>query len=257
MCTLVMLRRPGAAWPILVGANRDELAGRAAAPPARHWVDRPWVVAGLDRLGGGSWLGLSDRGLMAAVMNRTGTLGPAADKRSRGELVLMALDHDTAGAAARALAGLDPHVYRPFNLVVADAREAWWLRHGGEGPIGLVPVPAGLHLLSATELDDPAHPRIAHNRPRFLAAAPPRPEVQDWSDWQVLLAATDAPPGLGPEAAMVLDYPNGFGTRSSALLALPADPGQPPCWLHAEGRPDRAAFVPVDTGRAGRDDPVG
>lgn len=251
MCTLVVLRRPGASWPLLVGANRDELATRPAAPPARHWPDRPWVVAGLDRLGGGSWLGLSDCGVLAAVMNRTATLGPAAGKRSRGELVLTALDHDRAGVAARALAGLDPRAYRPFNLVVADAGEAWWLRHRGEGPIEALPIPAGLHLLSATELDDPAHPRIAYNRPRFLAAAIPRPSVHDWSAWQALLAGTDFPPALGREAAMVLDYPDGFGTRSSALLALPADPHHPPCWLHAEGRPDRAAFAPVDAGRPG------
>jgi uncharacterized protein with NRDE domain len=250
MCTLVMHRGPGAAWPVLIAANRDEVRDRPSAAPARHWPERPRVVAGLDLTGGGSWLGLSDRGLVAAVMNRTGTLGPAVGKRSRGELVLMALDHDGAGAAARALASLDPDAYRPFNLVVVDADEAWWLRHGGEGPIAMRPIPVGLHLLSATELDDLHDPRIAHNRPRFLAAACPRPEAGDWVAWQQLLADADYPPGLGPEAAMLQDRPDGFGTRSSALLALSADPGSRPHWLHAEGRPDRAAFLPVDLGDA-------
>ena len=106
MCTLVMLRRPGHPWPLLLAANRDEMHDRPSAPPARHWEDRPDVVAGLDLLGGGSWLGINDHGLVAAVMNREGSLGPAEGKRSRGELVLEALDHAEAGEAARALADL-------------------------------------------------------------------------------------------------------------------------------------------------------
>ena len=28
MCTLVLLRRPGAIWPLVLAANRDELASR-------------------------------------------------------------------------------------------------------------------------------------------------------------------------------------------------------------------------------------
>jgi uncharacterized protein with NRDE domain len=248
VCTLVILRRPGHDWPILIAANRDELRGRPSAPPARHWPDRPEVIAGLDHEAGGSWLGVNDHGLVAAVMNRTGTLGPEGGKRSRGELVLEALDHAEADAAAGALADLNPTAYRPFNLVVADPRNAYWLRHVGPDPVRVYPIPPGLHLLSATELDDPDHPRISLNRPRFLAAPTPLPETDDWTAWRDLLAATDYPESLGPEAAMMLlDRPDGFGTRSSALIALPAYPGHNtrPRWLHADGRPDQTAFVPV------------
>ena len=72
--------------------------------------------------------------MVAAVLNRVGSLGPAAGKRSRGELVLEALDHADAAAAAKALADLDPEAYRPFNLLIADARDAFWLRHAGGLP---------------------------------------------------------------------------------------------------------------------------
>src|SRR6266581_9268973 len=107
MCTLVILRRPEHPWPIIIGAYRDEMIDRAALPPGRHWPDRPEIVAGLDRLAGGSWLGLNDWGVAAAVLNRHGSLGPAAGLRSRGELVLAALDHADAVAAAEALSDLD------------------------------------------------------------------------------------------------------------------------------------------------------
>ena len=102
MCTAVLLRRPGHAWPLVFAGNRDEMAERPWKPPGRHWPDRPEVVAGLDETAGGSWLGLNDHGVLAVVLNRTGSLGPQAGKRSRGELVLEALDHADAAEAARA-----------------------------------------------------------------------------------------------------------------------------------------------------------
>ena len=101
MCSVILLRRPDATWPLILGANRDEMAGRPWKAPARHWPDRPNVIAGLDELAGGSWLGMNDEGVVAAVLNRMGTLGPEAGKRSRGELVLDALDFADAAEAAR------------------------------------------------------------------------------------------------------------------------------------------------------------
>src|ERR1700719_1673890 len=135
MCTLVILRRPEHDWPVIIGANRDEMIDRPAEPPGRHWPDREEVVAGRDLLAGGSWLGLNDWGVAAAVLNRHGSLGPAAGLRSRGELVLEALDHADAVAAAEALSYLDPAAYRSFNLIVADNRDAFWLCHDGAGRI--------------------------------------------------------------------------------------------------------------------------
>src|SRR5579862_3413527 len=100
MCTIVMLRQPEHDWPLILGANRDEMANRPSRSPGRHWPDRPEVVAGLDELAGGSWLGVNDHGVLAAILNRAGALGPQAGKRSRGELVLEALDHADAIEAA-------------------------------------------------------------------------------------------------------------------------------------------------------------
>lgn len=247
MCTLVILHRPGHPWPLLLGANRDELRDRPSAPPGRHWPDRPDVVAGLDRLGGGSWLGLNDQGLVAAVMNRTGTLGPEPGKRSRGELVLEALDHAEADQAAEALADLNPAAYRPFNLVVADPGAVYWLTHRGDGPIRRLRVPSGLHMLTSGDLDDLSQPRIRLHLPRFRAAAPPDPEREDWGSWKPLFASRTHAAPQGAETAMTFELPSGFGTVSSALLALPRYPGYEarPRWLFADGPPDRAPFRPL------------
>jgi uncharacterized protein with NRDE domain len=250
MCSLIILRRPGHDWPLLIAANRDELLSRPSRPPARHWPDRPDVVAGLDENGGGSWIGINDHGLVAAVLNRTGTLGPASGKRSRGELVLEALDHAEAGAAAGALADLHPDAYRPFNLIIAGPRDAYWLRHGGDGEVRVHPIANGLHMLTAGELDDLTEPRIRRFLPQFREAPTPDPEHDDWSAWQALLARTDFDDAGDPNAAMTLRMTvdgDTFATRSSSLIAIPAYPGfeHRPRWWHADGAPDRTAFAPV------------
>lgn len=221
MCTLILLRRPGHDWPVIVGANRDEMIARPWREPGRHWPDRPEVVAGLDQQAGGSWLGINDHGVVAGILNRHGSLGPAPGQRSRGELVLDALDYADAADAAEALAAIDPRAYRTFNMVVADSRDAFWLRHAddsGKMPVEARPVAAGLSMIASGEMDDPEIPRLVRYRPRFLAAPAPDPASGEWSAWADLLGEA----GGGPERALRFDAGGGFATVSSALLALPS-----------------------------------
>jgi Transport and Golgi organisation 2 len=222
MCTLILLRRPGHEWPVIVGANRDEMVARPWQPPARHWPDRPEVVAGLDELAGGSWLGLNDHGVLAGILNRMGSLGPAPGQRSRGELVLEALDHADAADAAKALSQIDPRAYRSFNMIVADSRDAFWLRHAdeqGNRPVEAHPIKEGLSMIASGELDDPSIARLKRYRPRFLDAPPPDPARGDWASWEALLGDTSSDDG--PTSAMRFTTDRGFATVSSALIALP------------------------------------
>ena len=248
MCTLVLLRRPGDDWPVIVGANRDEMVDRPWRGPDRHWPDREDVVAGQDLEAGGTWLGLNDHGVVAGILNRPGALGPAPNKRSRGELVLEALDHADAADAAAALADLDGAAYRPFNLVIADNRDAFWLTLRTEGGrVEKHPIAEGLSMITANDLNDRETPRIRNYLPKFRECSPPDPASGDWSDWQALLSDTGSAPGDGPAGAMAIETEVGFGTVSSSLIALPgiAFPVTPAQWLFAAGRPDQNAYLPV------------
>jgi hypothetical protein len=251
MCTLVILRRPGHEWPVLLAANRDEMAGRPWQPPARHWPERPRVTAGLDEQAGGTWLGLNTSGVAAGVLNRLHSLGPRPGYPSRGELPLKALDHATAAAAAEAVSRIEPISYRSFNMIIADASEAFWLKFPGTDSAGTTIEAAeladGLSMITAYDLNDPASPRMQKYLPQFQAARPPDPGSGDWSSWRALLARGDFDAGAGPGGAMCVGADSGFGTTSSSLIALPAPrmAGVKPVWLFAAGRPGQAAWLPV------------
>lgn len=270
MCTIVVLFRPGHAWPVVIAANRDEMLDRPWKPPAAHWPDRPGVVAGLDQLAGGSWLGINRDGVVAAALNRRHSLGPAQGMRSRGELVLEALDHSDADEAARALAHLDARSYRSFNLVVADNTAAYWLRNLGEpgeahsasrgaedrsvakgaepGRVEAFLLPPGFSMITAYDRNDRASARIRAFLPRFEAAPAPDPERADWGAWQALLASRGTEGDEdGRESAMCIVTETGFGTSSSSLIALPApdEAGKRPVWLFAAGRPGEAPYSSV------------
>src|SRR6202047_5138121 len=151
MCTLVILRRPEHDWPVIIGANRDEMIDRPAQPPGRHWP---------DRAGGGTG---------------HGALGPATGLRSRGELVLEALDHADAAAAAAALSQLNTAAYRSFNLIVADNRDGFWLRHADTGRVELRPLKDGLSIIASGEIDDLRTRRLELALPAFRARPAPDP----------------------------------------------------------------------------------
>lgn len=210
------------------------MVARAWDSPGPFW---PGVVAGRDRTAGGTWLGLNAAGVIAGVLNRPGSLGPAPGKRSRGELPLIALQQGSARRAADAVMALNAGEFRSFNLVLADRDGAIVVRGLGQGRPDAIPLGSGVHMITAHDPDDPTSPRVARHLPRFRAASPP--EVDGWKSWREILADRS---GEAREQINVTPRA-GFGTVCSALVGLRAE--GPPEFLFAAGPPDAAAFEPV------------
>jgi uncharacterized protein with NRDE domain len=219
MCSIILSWMPGDRWPLLVAANRDEMLDRPWDAPGRFWPDAG-VMAGRDRLAGGTWLGLNDDGVVAALLNRAGSLGPIAGRRSRGELPLFALGERSATAACARILALDAADYRSFNMVIADAAGGFLLRGLEAGAPDATALTAGITMLTAYEPNDPRCPRIARYRPQFERVARPKPgpvaKADDWAAWGRLLA--DAAPPL--DSAIHIAPRGGFGTVCSSLIAL-------------------------------------
>ncbi|MEQ8369962.1 MAG: NRDE family protein [Alphaproteobacteria bacterium] len=261
MCTLILLRRPGHDWPLIVGANRDEARDRPWRPPAAHWPDRPGVIGGLDLEAGGSWLVLSPSGIVAAVLNGPLSRGPAAGYRSRGELVLEAADGVSATQSAEALADLNGAAFRPFSLVVADDAAAWLVRnfrasHDNGQPqeqVDVTRLADGLTMLTTSGIpNDMSHPRIRDYLPRFSSLVAPDPQAGgegSWSGWETLMGSRHSADGAGPRGAMSLAGPGDHGTVSSSIIAVPAartsGGGSRPVWRFAAGPPHQTAYATV------------
>lgn len=222
MCTVVFLRRPDHRWPLILAANRDEMKDRVWRTPGRHWPDRENVTAGIDDLAGGSWLGINDEGVVAGILNRKNSLGPDENLRSRGELVLEALDHTDAVYAMEALTEINPAGYRSFNIFVADNRDAWWLRSMGPNAdkVDIFEIPEGISILTASDLNAKDSVRTSFNLPRFNDAKEPSPDNQDWQEWEKLMDSTDQATDGEPNEAMLIETERGFGTLSTSLISL-------------------------------------
>lgn len=175
-------------------------------------------------------MGINRRGVVATVLNRPGTLGPAAGKHSRGDLPLIALDHATATEAADALTRLDAGLWRGFNMVLADRTGAWFVKGIGRGHPQAEALPSGISMVTAFDPNDLESPRTAYHLPRFQAAEP------IWDRWRALLSDRRGEPA---EQLNVV-HRAGFGTMSSSFVTLPAEGD--PRWLFAAGPPHEAAF---------------
>jgi len=126
MCTLALAFKTDRRWPLLVAANRDERLAR----PSEGWLLRnpprgPRLIAPRDLVQGGTWAGLSEKGLFAAVTNVHQSAPPDPSRRSRGELVGLALENARLAGARAFCRGAPAQDYNPFNLLVASAEEAF------------------------------------------------------------------------------------------------------------------------------------
>jgi uncharacterized protein with NRDE domain len=233
MCTLIALHRPDPRVPLVVAANRDEYLDRPAEGPSLARLGDRWIVAPRDLRAGGTWLGLSDAGVFAAVTNRR-TESPDPSRRSRGVLALDALAEPSARAAARMLAGLPPRAYNPFNLFVADGAEAFVAVYE-EAP-RVTELAPGVHVIGNADPDDRSVPKVARllDAAERVAAGP-----REW--WlEGLAAVCRGHEGDAPLAATCVHH-GGYGTRSSALLLLDEAPERG-ALLFADGPPCRTAY---------------
>src|SRR5262249_17576847 len=122
MCLLAIYFRVIDGAPLIVAANREEAYARGGSPP-QFLRDGCAMVAGLDPFPGGTWLGVNECGLLAAVTNRPKSKLPE-DPRSRGLLLRELLAcRDPRSAADFAVKELAHNYYAGCNLVCASRYE--------------------------------------------------------------------------------------------------------------------------------------
>lgn len=224
MCVLAFAWRAHPRWRLILAGNRDELHVRPADPLA-HWPDAGHVLAGRDRLSGGTWLGVSEQGRLAVVTNLRGFGGPKIDAPSRGLLLsdMLRGEGEFVNPAEDVL-----ETFSPFNLIRVENDEAvFWTNQ--PGPVRR-PLASGVYGLSNGELDEPWPKtlRLKAIVSDWLDGEADRPEalldgLQDErrdTDGSIPAVASDVP--FEPRISPIFIRGPIYGTRCGTVVAIDA-----------------------------------
>jgi uncharacterized protein with NRDE domain len=204
MCTLVLLRRPHAL--LAVSGNRNELLARPASGPR---VENG-VLAPHDELAHGSWLGLNRHGLFVCVTNRRGAMVDPS-RKSRGLLVLEALQARSARGLHEALAELHGDRHNGFHLVYADLSDAFVTWGDGFAVHQLPLEPDQVQVITERSF---GAGEGARERSVAAAFAGLEPDLQAWREPMTVHAKEPL------ESACVHADAVGYGTRSSLQMLI-------------------------------------
>ncbi|XP_062874038.1 transport and Golgi organization protein 2 homolog isoform X2 [Trichomycterus rosablanca] len=146
------------AYRLILAANRDEFYNRPSKA-ADFWGNGKEILSGLDmEVGkeGGSWLGVTKRGRLAALTNyMEGKQNP--DAQGRGFLVSNFLTEGVDSFSYLRKVASDGHLYNGFNLLTADfrANEETVCYYGNRGSPDPIHLTAGIYGLSNSLLETP------------------------------------------------------------------------------------------------------
>jgi uncharacterized protein with NRDE domain len=214
MCLIAWRWQPTDATPLVLLANRDEFYTR----PTRaltQWPGSP-VIAGQDLEGGGTWLGMTASGRVAALTNYRDPTQMVAGRPSRGALVQGFLESTLDAEAFLAELGKYAGQYNAFNLLVFDGKTLAGCESRGE-IYRIIHPASGVGCLSNADFDS-ACPKVARLRETLADAL----SEEEASDRQLLVLLDNreiAPDAALPETGIPLELERAL---SAAFIALPA-----------------------------------
>jgi len=228
MCLIVFAYRVHPDFPVIIAANRDEFYARPTQP-LFAWTDGSDIVAGRDLKGGGTWMGITRHGRLAALTNYREPGRQVAEAPSRGHLVkdfLMGSENLNDYLQKMARTG---HRYNGFNMILSEGDQWVYYSNRNKDPQVL---PPGVHGLSNHLLNTP-WPKVVRSRQAVatLLARKGPPDVE--SLMQILQDRTIPPDGDLPDTGIgmawerrlgsIFIHSEIYGTRSSTVLLAAKD----------------------------------
>lgn len=231
MCLILLALDSHPRFRLVMAANRDEFHARPTAA-AGWWSDAPGLLAGRDLRAGGTWMGVTRGGRVAAVTNYREPVPPQPDAPSRGALVTDFLRADAD--AVRWAGELEERAaaYAGFNLLVDDGAAMTYVSNRGGLARTLVP---GVYGLSNALLDTP-WPKVVRGRAGLHAALDGYGADDTMLEDALFRLLADAEPaadallpdtGVGAErermlSSLFIRSPE-YGTRASTVLLVGRD----------------------------------
>lgn len=228
MCLIAWRWAPTDPTPLVLLANRDEFYARRTQA-LTQWPNSP-VIAGRDLEGGGTWLGVTASGRVAALTNYRDPATMEDGRPSRGALVQGFLEGRLDSEAYLNELARYAHQYNPFNLLVFDGRHLMGCESRGR-QYRIVRLEPGVDAVSNAGFGS-VWPKVTTLRQALGDAL----SEDDTTDQQLLALLQNreiAPDGLLPETGIPLDLERAlsaafitlpsYGTRASSVVRVHAE----------------------------------
>ncbi|KJS32075.1 MAG: hypothetical protein VR64_08125 [Desulfatitalea sp. BRH_c12] len=225
MCLILFAYQRHPNYRLVLAANRDEFYARPTAP-LDFWQDHPDVLAGRDLEQGGTWMGVTRSGRLAAITNFREPSGVKSSAPSRGHLVADYLCGDeTPQVYLQRIASIADQ-YNGFNLIVGDQGALCYFSTRSRE---VVPLRPGLYGLSNHLMDTP-WPKVTRGKQKLGAYLQKTATIAAEPLFDLLQNQEIADDDLLPETGIGLDWERvlspifisspGYGTRSSSVLLI-------------------------------------
>ncbi len=225
MCLILFSYKSHPNYRLILAGNRDEFYDRPTAPSA-FWDYAPDLLAGRDLLYGGTWLGITKSGRIAAITNFREPDPQIKDASSRGLLVSNFLRNkenpiDFLQKLTRAA-----DKYSGFNLLLGDHSNLYYYSNRSKNIQNLSP---GFYGLSNHLLDTP-WPKVEKSKKAFQHILSEEEKFSPEELFNLLADTTRPDDSLLPDTGVGLEWERilspafvsspVYGTRSSTVVFI-------------------------------------
>ncbi len=225
MCLILLAHKVHPNYPLVLAANRDEVYSRPTAAAA-FWDDYPQIYGGRDLEQGGTWLGITREGRIAAVTNFRDGHAAKNSTRSRGELVSNFLRGSQPAADYVHRVSREAQAYNGFNLIAGDLDELYYISNRGNHVAAIAP---GIHGLSNHLLNTP-WPKVVRGKKILANLLRQKPHELIDGLFAILADRAVAPDDTLPDTGVGLPRERvlspafiispTYGTRSSSVVMV-------------------------------------
>ena len=228
MCLIIFAFQAHPRYKLILAANRDEYYRRPTAP-AGWWEEARFLLAGKDLEAGGTWMGITKRGKIAALTNYRRSEPPKKDPSSRGTLVSQYLLSNISGREYLEGVMAKGAQYNGFNLILGDINKLFFYSNRQKK---ILQVPPGVHGLSNDSLDTP-WPKVVNGKQILEQLVSSPLEISLEAIFSFLEHTETAPDHQLPDTGIGIEYERvlssifikspAYGTRSSTVLLVDKD----------------------------------
>lgn len=223
MCTLLFSYGNHPKYKLILAANRDEFYARPTQE-AHWWKDQPNILAGRDAQAGGTWLGITKQGRIAAITNYRKFPHEKGYPTSRGALVIDFLTSDCSPHEYLQQLEKTRDEFDGYNLIFGTTLGLYYFsnRSAQNGPVY-----AGIHGLSNHLLNTP-WPKVEYGKTQLDSLI-----TDEWNEdqlFRLMKRTTQAPDEMLPQTGVGLEWErqlsplfiemDNYGTRVTTLVLI-------------------------------------